>query len=154
TAVNHHTFYMAQKAEREGLAVIDDPNSILRCGNKVYLHTLFTQHKVPMPDGVMLYMNDENNLARAVDTLGLPLVLKIPDGSLSRGVVKVKSLTDFNTQLTELFGQSSIILAQRYTFTEYDWRIGVLNGQAIFACKYFMARNHWQIYMHGKTKTQ
>lgn len=154
TAVNHHTFYMAQKAEREGLAVIDDPNSILRCGNKVYLHTLFEQHKVPMPDGVMLFKHDEDNLVRAVDALGLPLVLKIPDGSFSRGVVKVKTLTDFKTQLTELFIQSSIILAQRYTFTEYDWRIGVLNGQAIFACKYFMARNHWQIYMHGKTKTQ
>jgi glutathione synthase/RimK-type ligase-like ATP-grasp enzyme len=154
TAVNHHTFHMAQKAEREGLAVVDDPSSILRCGNKVYLHTLFEQHNVPMPDGLMLFKQDEDNLERAVDSLGLPLVLKVPDGSFSRGVIKVKSLTEFRSTLATLFEQSAIILAQRYTFTEYDWRIGVLNGQAIFACKYFMARNHWQIYKHGKAKTE
>ncbi|QBL09990.1 RimK family alpha-L-glutamate ligase [Rheinheimera sp. D18] len=154
TAVNHHTFHMALKAEREGLAVIDDPNSILRCGNKVYLHTLFEQHKVPMPDGVMLFKQDDDSLVKAADTLGLPLVLKIPDGSFSRGVVKVKTLSELKTQLSALFEQSAIILAQRYTFTEYDWRIGVLNGQAIFACKYFMARNHWQIYKHGTAKTE
>lgn len=81
TGVNHHTFHLAVKAEREGLAVIDDPNSILRCGNKVYLQTLFQQHKVPVPDGLMLFKQDEDNLERAADTLGLPLVLKIPDGS-------------------------------------------------------------------------
>lgn len=154
TSVNHHTFHMALKAEREGLAVIDDPNSILRCGNKVYLQTLFEQHKVPMPDGILLFKQDEDNLERAADTLGLPLVLKIPDGSFSRGVVKVKTLTELRAQLTTLFEQSAIILAQRYTFTEYDWRIGVLNGMALFACKYFMARNHWQIYKHGSAKTQ
>lgn len=154
TAVNHHTFYMAQKAEREGLAVIDDPNSILRCSNKVYLHTLFEQHKIPVPQGMMLFKHDEDNLERAADTLGLPLVLKIPDGSFSRGVVKVKTLTEFRAELNKLFEKSAIILAQRYTYTEYDWRIGVLNSQPIFACKYFMARNHWQIYKHGTGKTQ
>ncbi|MCB5228243.1 RimK family protein [Alishewanella sp. 16-MA] len=154
TAVNHHTFHMAVKAEREGLAVIDDPNSILRCGNKVYLQTLFQQHNVPSPDGLMLFKHDHDNLEKAADAFGLPLVLKIPDGSFSRGVVKVSTLTEFKAQLAALFEQSAIILAQRYTFTDFDWRIGVLNGQPLFACKYFMARNHWQIYKHGKTKTQ
>ena len=33
--------------------------------------------------------------------------------------------------------------------TEYDWRIGVLNGEAIYACRYFMAKSHWQIYNHS-----
>ncbi|MCC5827754.1 RimK family protein [Alkalimonas sp.] len=154
TAVNHHTFKMALKAEREGLAVIDDPNSILRCSNKIYLQTLFEQHQVPVPDGLMLFKYDADNLERAADLLGLPMVLKIPDGSFSRGVVKVKTMTELRQKMTELFEQSAIILAQRYTFTEFDWRIGVLNGQALFACKYFMARNHWQIYKHGSGKTQ
>ena len=30
--------------------------------------------------------------------------------------------------------------------TEFDWRIGVLNGSLLYACRYFMARGHWQIY--------
>src|SRR3546814_9451356 len=36
TALDHHTFRFAKKAEMEGLAVNDDPTSILRCTNKVY----------------------------------------------------------------------------------------------------------------------
>jgi glutathione synthase/RimK-type ligase-like ATP-grasp enzyme len=32
--------------------------------------------------------------------------------------------------------------------TEFDWRIGVFNGKPLFACKYFMSRNHWQIINH------
>ncbi|MCL4409680.1 MAG: RimK family alpha-L-glutamate ligase, partial [Gammaproteobacteria bacterium] len=38
---------------------------------------------------------------------------------------------------------------QEYLPTDFDWRIGVLNNRAIYACKYFMARNHWQIYNHS-----
>src|SRR5690606_15072081 len=29
--------------------------------------------------------------------------------------------------------------------TEFDWRVGVLDGEPLYVCKYFMARNHWQI---------
>jgi glutathione synthase/RimK-type ligase-like ATP-grasp enzyme len=34
-------------------------------------------------------------------------------------------------------------------YTEFDWRIGVLNRQPIFACQYYMSRSHWQIVKHG-----
>ena len=30
--------------------------------------------------------------------------------------------------------------------SDYDWRIGVLDQAPLFACKYFMAKDHWQIY--------
>jgi glutathione synthase/RimK-type ligase-like ATP-grasp enzyme len=40
-------------------------------------------------------------------------------------------------------------LAQEYVYTKFDWRIGVLNRQPLYACKYFMSRGHWQIYNHG-----
>src|SRR5690606_24579011 len=36
-----------------------------------------------------------------------------------------------------------------FMYTEYDWRIGVLNKEPLFACQYFMSRGHWQIYNHG-----
>ena len=48
---------------------------------------------------------------------------------------------------------SSLVLAQEYIFTEFDWRIGMLGGRPIYACKYFMARNHWQIYNHADGKS-
>ncbi|MDT1852802.1 ATP-grasp domain-containing protein, partial [Acinetobacter baumannii] len=47
TAINPHTYLFAKKAESEGLVVIDDPSSILRCTNKVYLADLLRLHGIP-----------------------------------------------------------------------------------------------------------
>ena len=55
--------------------------------------------------------------------------------------------------LEQLFQKSTLLLAQEYLYTEFDWRIGVLNNEPIYACRYYMVRNHWQIYQHGATKT-
>ena len=41
------------------------------------------------------------------------------------------------------------MLAQEFTPTEFDWRIGILNRQPIYACKYFMSAKHWQIVNHN-----
>ena len=49
TAVNHHTYRFARRAASEGLVVIDDPESIVRCTNKVYLAELLNRHKIPTP---------------------------------------------------------------------------------------------------------
>jgi glutathione synthase/RimK-type ligase-like ATP-grasp enzyme len=37
------------------------------------------------------------------------------------------------------------VIAQRFEPSEFDWRIGVLDGRALFACRYHMARGGWQI---------
>jgi glutathione synthase/RimK-type ligase-like ATP-grasp enzyme len=36
--------------------------------------------------------------------------------------------------------------------TEYDWRVGVLNNQVLFVCRYYMAAGHWQIYNWNSKK--
>ena len=33
--------------------------------------------------------------------------------------------------------------------TSFDWRVGVLDRKPLYVCKYFMARDHWQIVKHG-----
>lgn len=149
TAIDHHTFRFAKKAETEGMVVIDDPTSILRCCNKIYLTDLFNVNKVPTPKTMILAKNSKNALDRAVAELGFPMVLKIPDGSFSQGVFKVKDANEFEQRTTELFKKSSLLLAQEYMYTEFDWRIGVLNNRPLYACRYYMAKDHWQIYNHG-----
>ena len=72
----------------------------------------------------------------------------MPEGSFSKGVNKVRIAPRLVAKLNELFEFSALVLAQEYMYTEYDWRVGVLNGRAIYACRYLMARNHWQIYNH------
>ncbi len=153
TAIDHHTYRFAKKAEAEGLVVIDDPTSILRCANKVYLADLFRTHKVPSPRTWILHRGNAEHLDRLEAAAGFPVVIKIPDGSFSRGIVKVNNREELNQKVTELFEQSALLLAQEFLYTDFDWRIGIFNHKALYACRYFMVKNHWQIYRHGATKT-
>lgn len=148
TNVNHHTYRFAKKAESEGLVVIDDPTSILRCTNKVYLADLLQTHHIPTPRTEIINNASDDALQILVDSIGFPMVLKIPDGSFSRGVVKVNNMDELRQQCLSLMKNSSLLLAQEFVFTGYDWRIGILNHKPLFACRYYMVDNHWQIYQH------
>ena len=33
-------------------------------------------------------------------------------------------------------------------YTDFDWRVGILNRQPLFVCQYFMSKQHWQIVKH------
>ncbi|MDT8407177.1 MAG: RimK family protein [Methylococcales bacterium] len=153
TAIDHHTYRFAKKAEAEGLMVIDDPTSILRCANKVYLADLFRTHKVSTPKTWILHKGNAEHLDSLEAAAGYPVVIKIPDGSFSRGIVKVNNRRELNLKVAELFEQSALLLAQEFLYTDFDWRIGVFNNKALYACRYFMVKNHWQIYRHGASRT-
>jgi len=148
TAIDHPTYRLASKAQSLGLVVIDDAESILRCCNKVYLHDAFNYQKVPSLKTVVVADQSSETLEQLEEAFTYPLVLKMPEGSFSKGVFKVSNRDELAVKLTELFEFSALVLAQEYMYTEYDWRVGVLNGRAIYACRYLMARNHWQIYNH------
>lgn len=149
TAIDHHTYRLARKAEQEGLVVIDDPTSILRCCNKVFLHDAFSYNKVPSLKTQTVIAASEEVLDALEQTFGYPMVLKMPEGSFSKGVYKVDNRDELKDKLQTLLVSSALVLVQEFLYTEYDWRIGVLNGRAIYACRYHMARKHWQIYNHG-----
>lgn len=143
TAVNHHTYKFSRRAFAEGLVVIDDPVSILKCCNKVYLAEVLAKARIPIPKTLIVH---KANRHRVENEIGFPCVLKKPDSSFSQGVIKVENPPDLQKNLDILLNDSDLVIAQEYLPTEYDWRIGVLDGKPLFACKYFMAKNHWQIY--------
>ena len=154
TSVNHYTYQFAKKAEAEGLVVIDDPTSILRCTNKVYLADLLNTHKIDTPK-TRIVKNAADEVFKTLESeIGFPMVLKIPDGSFSRGIVKVENQQALETEAKTLFEESALLLAQEFMYTEYDWRIGVLNHKPLFACRYYMVNNHWQIYKHETNNTE
>lgn len=154
TSLTHHTYQFAKKAESEDMVVIDDPSSILKCTNKIYLSELLQRKQIKIPKTVILNRMDLDHLPEKIEPIGFPAVIKIPDGSFSLGVFKAKTMEDLYAICTKLFQQTSLLLLQEYIFTEYDWRIGVLNQKPLYACQYFMSKGHWQIYKHddkGKT---
>jgi glutathione synthase/RimK-type ligase-like ATP-grasp enzyme len=142
TRVNHHTYEFALRAEADGLVVIDDPESIIRCSNKVYQSELFEQHDIACPKTLIVH---RDNTARIAAELGFPCVLKRPDSSFSAGVVKAENPEQLQQYLSDFFDDSELIIAQEFTPSEFDWRVGVLAGKALYTCKYHMARGHWQI---------
>jgi len=150
TNIDHYTYRFAKKAENEGLVTIDDSNSILRCTNKIYLADLFRIHKVSSPRTVVLYKDQPSQLPELEQTLGFPIVVKIPDGAFSKGVEKAKDPAQLAEICKKLFRHSTLLLAQEFLYTEFDWRVGVLDNQPLFACRYYMVKDHWQIYRHGK----
>lgn len=142
TAVNHHTFRFAQRAQAEGLAVIDDPESIIRCTNKVYLAELLKNNDILAPKTLILH---KDNIEKVKAEMGYPCILKQPDSSFSMGVVKADTEKDFDVQVTKLLEKSELIVVQEFLPTEFDWRVGIFNNEPLYVCKYYMAKKHWQI---------
>jgi glutathione synthase/RimK-type ligase-like ATP-grasp enzyme/ribosomal protein S18 acetylase RimI-like enzyme len=143
TSVNNYTYHFARTAYAEGLVVIDDPWSILRCSNKIFLDERMRQNKILTPQTWILTRDilKKNHLA----DLPFPLVLKQPDSAFSLGVTKVNNAEEMSESLKDLLKKSDLVIAQEFLPSDFDWRIGVLDQKPLYACKYFMAKNHWQI---------
>jgi len=138
------------------MVVVDDPLSIIRCTNKVYLNELLEKEGIPSPKSELIFRTNPLDYAVVSQSLKEPFIVKIPDGSFSLGVKKVNNKEEYIETISTYFTKSSILLAQEYLPTDFDWRIGVLNGEPLYACKYFMAKGHWQIYYHqssGKSRS-
>ncbi len=146
TSIDNHTYRFARRAVQEGMPVIDDPISMIRCTNKIYLHELLTGNGLAVPPTVIIVTQDD--LTRAADELGFPMVLKIPDSSFSRGVAKVDTPAQLMALYKEWYEDTDLLLAQKFMPTSFDWRVGVLGGKPLFVCQYLMAKKHWQIVKH------
>ena len=144
TNVNDYTYQFARKAYAEGLVVLDDPWSILRCSNKIYLNERLKNNNLSTPETRVFFKGLVKD--GELDSLKYPVILKQPDSAFSLGVTKVNNKEEMKAKLDELFKKSDLIIGQAFVPSEFDWRIGVLDNQALFACKYYMAKGHWQIY--------
>ena len=142
TGVTLPSFQFALRAEALDMPVIDDSQSIIRCGNKVFLEELLRREGVPLPRTRIVTQHSPWSL---LEELGLPFVIKSPDGSFSAGVHKIANREDYETRAAELLVHSPLLIAQEWLPTDFDWRITVLDGELLFAARYFMARDHWQI---------
>ena len=142
TAIDHYSFTFSRTAESLDIPVIDDPWSIMRCSNKVFLHELFQKQNVRTPRTLII---SRKTPAAEIAALGFPLILKQPDGTFSAAVKKAANLDELETIRQDMFRRSPLLIAQEFTPTPFDWRIGVLDGKPLFAARYHMVKDHWQI---------
>ncbi len=143
TGLNLPAFRWAARAEALDMPVIDDTQSIIRCSNKVFLHEVLQREGLATPKTVVATSQTAYDaLARE---LGLPFIVKLPDGSFSTAVHKVASKADFTAKAKPMFERSPLIVAQAWTPTTFDWRVTTLGGRPLFVCKYHMAPGHWQV---------
>lgn len=152
TNVKDFTYQFSRYAYSEGLVVIDDPWSILKCSNKIYFYESMKKQGVSTPKTVIV--SPATSHKKMIEALSFPIVLKRPDSASSMGVFKVHCEKELDDKLDELFKTSELIIAQEYLPSSFDWRVGILGGKPLYVCKYYMAKNHWQIYNWGTNKVR
>lgn len=144
-----YTAYVVSKlAQEHGLKVVDAPRSIRICANKINMYGLLEKNGVPYIPTVIFTREDlrSRNIRFLFKLFGSPLVLKAPYTSFSKYVEKVASESSFRTVAKRFFRRSDAIVVQKFMPTTFDWRVGVLNGEVLYICKYNMLKGKWK---HG-----
>ncbi|MEM3695999.1 MAG: RimK family alpha-L-glutamate ligase [Candidatus Bathyarchaeia archaeon] len=144
-----YTAYIVSKMAWEmGLNVVDDPKSIQICGNKIHLYSLFKKYNVPHIPTIFLNKDEfhHKRIMEIFKTFGRPVVVKAPYTSFSRYVEKAACETSFREVAKRFFRRSDVLAVQEFMPTAFDWRVGVLNGEVLYVCKYMVPKGRWK---HG-----
>ena len=143
------TSYIVSKTAYEyGLRVIDDPESIKICANKIHQYALFEKYDVPRIPTIFLGKHElhHKKINEIFKTLGKPVVIKAPYTSFSRYVEKAACETSFREIAKRFFKKSDVLAIQKFTPTAFDWRVGVLGNDILYVCKYMIPKGKWK---HG-----
>jgi len=142
------SFAASRYAWKLGLRVVDDPQSMVTCMNKAHAHGLLERAGVATPDTVLLTRagREELDAPALFAELGNPIVVKAPSGAFSSAVEKARTEDELEDLVRRFSNQSDVVLLQRYTPSTFDWRVVVLCGDAIFACRYHIPKGAWRIH--------
>ncbi len=140
-------YVAARTAELHGIRVIDQPESIIICCDKVNMYRRLQNAGVPIPDTVYLVESDLNlkKGSELLDILGSPVVLKAPNSSFSMYVEKIQSPQEYVKVGNRFLRRADRLVAQRFVVSDFDWRVGVLAGEPLFVCQYIIPRKRWKI---------
>ena len=132
------TYVAAQMASFHGIPVIDDPESIRICSDKINMYSHLIKKNVSLPKTIFLSKNELSveKVTHLFDMLGSPLIIKEPSTSFSLRVEKVRDIAEFFKVARRFIKLSDWIVVQQYIESKYDWRVGVLDGELLYACKY------------------
>lgn len=141
------SFAAAMVAELHGIKVIDDPRSIQVCSDKVnmYMHLMRAGVRIPETRFVSKKDLSKDTAEAMFEELGTPLVLKEPSTSFSVRVEKAEDTESFMRTAKRFIKLSDWVVIEEFVESTFDWRIGVLNGEMLYACKYIMPPESFKI---------
>jgi glutathione synthase/RimK-type ligase-like ATP-grasp enzyme len=141
------SFVAAKMAEFHDIPVIDDPDSIQICSDKINMYLHMMQKGVPIPETLFLQKKEITPVQarETLEHLGIPVIVKEPSTSFSARVEKVETVPDFLRVAKRFIKLSDWIVAQAFVESQFDWRVGVLNGKVLYACKYIIPTESFKI---------
>jgi len=140
-------YVAARTAELCGIRVIDQPDSIVICCDKVNMYHRLHKADVPIPETIYPLEADLNlkKGEELLETLGNPFVLKAPNSSFSLYVEKIHTPEDFVKVGNRYMRRSDRLVAQKFVVSDFDWRVGVLAGEPLYVCQYTIPKKRWKI---------
>jgi glutathione synthase/RimK-type ligase-like ATP-grasp enzyme len=141
------TYVAARMADFHGIPVIDDSRSIRICSDKVNMYSHLIKKNISIPKTVFLSKTNltVEEVTHLFDELGSPLIVKEPSTSFSLRVEKVSDIAGFFRVARRFIKLSDWIVVQQYIESRYDWRVGVLGGNLLYACKYTIPTDTFKI---------
>lgn len=124
--------------------VIDKPVDILLDLDKCAQEKLWQKAGIRRPATIIAAL-EETDARAIIAQLGLPVVVKTPDGSFCDGVELARNEFELAQLLSIWGGRWAQLICQEFIDSPYDWRIGVLDGEPLFACRYYPAPGDWRI---------
>jgi glutathione synthase/RimK-type ligase-like ATP-grasp enzyme len=150
------SFVAARMAELHGKPVIDDSRSIIVCCDKIHMYRRLAAARVPVPRTEFCGRGDVDarRAAALFDELGPRLILKAPNSSFSQHVEMASTPGEFTKVGERFLRRADRIVVQEFVESEFDWRVGVLGGEPIFACRYVIPEETFKILaiVDGKTR--
>ncbi len=147
TSKDNDAYYWSYLAKLYSIKSVDTPLSIALGCDKYLQYKLCTLKNIRIPKTVIINKTTQLESLLQANYLHFPLVLKLSEESFSRGVFKVHHLQELREKVTELFSyeHKANLILQEYIYTPFDWRIGILAKKILYACRYYMVKDHWQI---------
>jgi len=141
------SYVAARMATMHGIPVIDNPEAIRVCSDKVNMYLHLMQAKVPIPRTEILVRKKiaPSDARSYFERLGPQVVLKEPSTSYSNRVKRVHRVEDLLQTARAYLKMADELVMQEFIESDEDWRIGVLNGRFLFASRYVLPRESDQV---------
>ena len=132
--------YTSELLDRCGVRVFNSANATAICDDKMLTHVTLANSGIPMPTtlpGALCYnpqgeLTDEY-VAKAVDILGLPIVVKECHGSYGEQVYLVKTTEELKAKLSQIKTKAYLLQRFENESSGKDMRVIVIGGNVVCA---------------------